>query len=314
MGRPSSRHATVDAWSQAGSSNGTPSRVDLHAHTLRSDGLLTPAELVRAAADAGVRLLAITDHDTLAGYREVATRPEGLPTGLELVPGVEINAMTGGDPALADSEIHVLGLGVDPANEAFEALLARQRAGRRVRFEKMIERLAGLGLDLREALERTAGPGHPGRPSEGHDALGRPTVGRALIAIGAVATVEEAFDRYLSRGRPGYVAREGIGPHEAIRAINAAGGLASLAHFWSAAERPKVATELIDAGLRGIEVHHPSFEPATVAAVGEVARRFGLVATAGTDYHGDLGTYAEAHARLEVPPTLEAGVRAALGR
>lgn len=314
MGRPSSRHAAVDARMQAGSSNGTPSRIDLHAHTLRSDGLLTPAELVRAAADAGVRLLAITDHDTLAGYREVATRADGIPAGLELVPGVEINAMTGGDPRLADSELHVLGLGVDPANEAFEALLAGQRVARRVRFEKMIERLAGLGLDVRDALAQTAGPGHPGHPSEDDDALGRPTVGRALIAIGAVASVEEAFDRYLSRGRPGYVAREGIGPHEAIRAINAAGGLASLAHFWSAAERPDVITELVDAGLRGIEVHHLSFEPATVEAVGEVARRFRLVPTAGTDYHGDLGTYAEAHARLGVPPALEAGVRAALGR
>ena len=314
MTRSSSRHAALDARMRAVGPSETSSRIDLHTHTLRSDGLLQPGELLRAAADAGVRLLALTDHDTLAGYRELAAAGAAILSGLDLVPGVEINAMTGADRRLADSELHILGLGVDPSDEAFESILAAQRAGRRIRFERMIERLAGLGLDVREALAGAQASGRPHPHADGDDALGRPTIGRALIAIGAAATVEESFDRYLSRGRPGYVAREGIGPREAIRAITAAGGLAVLAHFGNAAERHDVVAELVEAGLGGIEVHHLSFEPATAEAVGEVARLFGLVPTAGTDYHGDLGPYADAHARFAVPPTVEDQVRAALGR
>lgn len=312
----SSRHAAVDP--EGGQPTAAPTRpqpatLDLHTHTLRSDGLLRPAELVRAAAAAGVHLLAITDHDTLAGYREVARTHGALPPGLELIPGVEINTIVRGHPSLAGSEIHVLGLGVDPADEAFEATLATQRQARRVRFERMVERLAEIGLDVRAAVE---GPGSADRagPSDDGDALGRPTVARALVAISAATSVEDAFERYLMPGRPAFVAREGLGPSEAIGAIRSAGGLPVLAHFGDALERIAIVTELVDAGLAGIEVHHLSFEPTTVANVAEVAGRLGLVPTGGTDYHGDLGTYAEALARLVIPPSVEGSVRTALGR
>ena len=285
--------------------------VDLHSHTIRSDGLLDPMTLVRAASDAGVRLLAITDHDTLAGYRDVVGSPGGIPPGLDLVPGVELNAIVSGHPTLWESEVHILGLGVDPANEAFEAILATQRQGRRVRFERMIERLAELGLDIRAAVKEVAGPS-TGTPSDENDALGRPTVARALMAIGAATSVEDAFSRYLARGRPGHVDREGLGPIEAIRAIRAAGGLPSLAHFSEAPQRPNVIRELVEAGLGGLEAHHLSFDAATAEAVGAVADALGLVRTGGTDYHGDLGTYAEAHARLAIPSAVEDRVRAVL--
>ncbi|MEK6721661.1 MAG: PHP domain-containing protein [Chloroflexota bacterium] len=312
----SPRQAAVDP--EGGQPTAAPARpqpatIDLHTHTLRSDGLLRPAELARAAAAAGVRLLAITDHDTLAGYREVARTHGALPPGLELIPGVEINTIVRGYPSLAGSEIHVLGLGVHPADEAFEATLATQRQARRIRFERMVERLAEIGLDVREAVE---GPGSADRagPSDEDDALGRPTVARALVAIGAATSVEDAFERFLIWGRPGHVAREGLGPTEAIHAIRSAGGLPVLAHFRDALERIDVVRELAESGLGGIEVHHLSFEPATVAEVAEVAVRLGLVPTGGTDYHGDLGTYAEAHARLAIPGAVGEQVRAALGR
>lgn len=307
------RHgARGDAGGEMAPSPTTPATVDLHTHTLRSDGLLRPEALVLAAAEAGVRLLSITDHDTLAGYRDVTAAPRHMPAGLELVPGVEINAIVRDHPSLWESEIHVLGLGVDAADEAFEAALGRQRRGRRVRFDRMIERLLDVGLDVRVALEPSGATGRPGGAPSDDDSLGRPTVARAIVAIGAATSVEDAFSRYLGHGKPGYVTREGLGPIEAIRAIRAAGGLPVLAHFGEAPHRPEVIRELVEAGLAGLEAHHLSFDAATAAAVGAVTDSLGLLRTGGTDYHGDLGPYADAHERLVIPDGIESAVRAAL--
>jgi predicted metal-dependent phosphoesterase TrpH len=281
-----------------------PSAIDLHAHTARSDGLLEPAELVRQAAAAGVRLFAITDHDTLAGVREVMAA-NAVPAGLELLPGIELNAVVRDHPELRESEVHVLGLGVDPDDDAFEATLQVQRNGRRIRFDKMVRRLADLGLPIDDALETLP-------PTDDDDALGRPRVARAMIAKGYVTTIEEAFQRYLSKGRDGYVAREGLGPVEAIRAIRAAGGLPSLAHFSEAIDRPDILVELIEAGLGGIEVYYRTFDAPTVAAMEKVAADRHLVATGGSDYHGDFGPYGETHAGLWVPPAAEGPIRAAM--
>ncbi|MES2208900.1 MAG: PHP domain-containing protein [Chloroflexota bacterium] len=282
-----------------------PATVDLHTHSTRSDGLLEPAALVAAAAAAGVRLLAITDHDTLAGVREVLAAGV-CPAGLELMPGIELNAVTD-RPDLRESEVHVLGLGVDPDDEGLEATLALQRERRRMRFDLMVAQLASIGRPIDNALEALPATGDD-------DALGRPRVARAMIASGYVTSVEEAFDRYLSRGRPGYVPREGLGPIEAIRAIRAAGGLASLAHFSEAPYRPEVIRELQDAGLGGLEVYYRTFDAPTVASMKAVASGFGLVATGGTDYHGDQETYGEAHAWLDLPDAVGDRVRAALAR
>jgi predicted metal-dependent phosphoesterase TrpH len=281
-----------------------PSTIDLHSHTARSDGILPPADLVRAAAAAGIRLLAITDHDTLAGVREL--RAAGtIPAGLEVLPGIEINAVVHGRPELQENEVHVLGLGVDPDDDALEATLGRQRAARRIRFETMVQRIEALGLRVGPALEAL-----PATNDE--DALGRPRLARALIAIGAATTVSDAFDRWLSRGRPGYVPREGVGPVEAIAAIRAAGGLPSLAHFSEAPKLLGIVSELVEEGLGGLEVYYRAFDQPTVDAVGAVARELALVPTGGSDYHGDRETYGEAHASLWVPPSVEAPVREAI--
>lgn len=281
-----------------------PSTIDLHTHTARSDGLLEPSALVAAVAATGVRLLAITDHDTLAGVREVLAAG-AVPAGLELLAGIELNAVVADRLDLRESEVHVLGLGVDPDNQGLEATLALQRTRRRARFDLMVARLAAIGRPIDDALEAL--------PTTGDDdALGRPRAARAMIAKGYVASVEEAFATYLSRGRPGYVPREGLGPIEAIRAIRAAGGLAVLAHFSEAPDRPDVISELKDAGLGGLEVYYRTFDALTVAAVRQVAEAASLVATGGSDYHGDLEPYAATHAQLWVPPTVEAPLRAAV--
>ena len=280
-----------------------PSRVDLHTHSTRSDGVLTPGELVRAAAAAGVRTLALTDHDTLAGYRDVIAA-DAVPSGLTLIPGVEINALVPDGVDVAEGELHIIGLGVDATDDAFEAALASQRGMRRRRFERMVGRLRDLGLPIDEqvaALDRT-----------NDDALGRPTIARALIAAGHALNIQDAFGRFIGTGCPGYVPREGLGTLEAIAAIRAAGGIASLAHFGEAPSERALLAELVDGGLAGLEVHYISFDRSTVEAVGAVARDLRLIATGGTDYHGDGGPYAAAHARLWVPPEVGATVLGSL--
>ena len=276
--------------------------IDLHSHTLRSDGLLTPEELVDAAAAAGVRVLAITDHDTLAGVRELR-RASAVPPGLDLLPGIEINSVLGEERReIGEGEVHVLGLGVDPDDDALEAALALQRDARRTRFEKMVGKLRALGLPVDAALDTL-----PATTDE--DALGRPRIARAMIASGYVTSVEEAFNLHLSRGRPAYEPRLGLGPIDAIRAIRAAGGLASLAHFGEAHEHIAFLRELIDAGLGGLEVHYRAYDLETVRSLDRIADELRLVKTGGTDYHGDRETYAEAHAQLWFPLELVAQVR-----
>jgi len=299
-----SRHA-ASAGMRSPDRAGSRANVDLHCHTRRSDGILEPADLVRAAADAGVKILAISDHDSLVAYREL-TAPGAvpLPPGLELMPAVEINAIGGG--LGGGMETHILGYCMDPADAAFEATLVRQRFARRVRFDEMLGRLRELGLPIDAEIEKLGDPGD--------DALGRPTVARALIAAGHASSVEDAFERLLSRGQPAYVPRQGLGPVEAIAAIRSAGGLASLAHDAQAAEHVDRIIELRDAGLEGIEVFHRSFDEATRTSVGAVAADLGLVRTGGTDYHGDLGPYADALAELTIDAGVADEIRSALSR
>jgi hypothetical protein len=280
-----------------------PSTVDLHAHSTRSDGVLAPSALIEAVAAAGVRVFSLTDHDTLAGYRELTAEP--IPDGLTLIPGVEINALVTRDLGLWEWELHILGFGMDPYDEAFEAVLVGQRQARWVRFERTVALLRQIGLPIdAQVAELQVGA---------DDALGRPTIARALIAAGFASSVEDAFSRIIGHGGPGYVRREGLGPEAAIEAIAEAGGIPVLAHFREAPARRNVVRELVDAGLLGLEVYYRSFDAHTVEAMGAVARSLDLIETGGSDYHGDLGTYAETHASLWVPPEVGERLLGALG-
>jgi hypothetical protein len=259
--------------------------------------VLDPGQLAADAAAAGVRLLAITDHDTLAGVRELR-RSGQVPPGLELIDGVEINSV-------ADEELHVIGLGVDPDDEAFEAALAGQRQARRIRFDLAVGKLRDAGVPIDAVVETL----------DFHDeqALGRPTLARALMAAGHATSVEDAFARFLLRGMPGYVPRRGLGPAESIAAIRAAGGLAILAHFFEGPDRISQIRGLRDLGLNGLEVYYRTFERRTVEALEAIARDLRLVATGGSDYHGDIASYAEVHAGLWVPPEVGPAVLEAIG-
>jgi predicted metal-dependent phosphoesterase TrpH len=270
-----------------------PSTIDLHTHSTRSDGVLAPVDLIRDVAAAGVRITALTDHDTLAGYRDIVAA-NAVPVGVTFIPGVEINALVMRDLGLWEWELHILGFGMDPDDAAFEATLAGQRTARRTRFERTVDLLREIGMPIDAQVAELV--------SDDDDAIGRPTIARALIRAGFATTVEDAFSRIIGHGRPGYVRREGLGPEEAIAAIRAAGGLPVLAHFREAPFRPDVVRELVEAGLGGLEVHYRTFDQPTVNAMQTVAESFGLVATGGSDYHGDLGPYTESHERLWVPP------------
>jgi predicted metal-dependent phosphoesterase TrpH len=282
-----------------------PAQADLHVHSRRSDGVMEPAALVEAAAAAGVRLLALADHDTLAGVRELrALDAASLP--LELLPGVEINSVATGVDCLWEGELHILGLGLDPDDKAFEAALERQRRAREARTQLMLERLRKLGLPVDEdspALQTAPG-----------GSIGRPQVARSLVEAGHAASVDDAMKRLLARGRPAYVPRQGLGPVEAINAIRQAGGLAVLAHFPDAPQRRDLVEQLMAAGLGGLEVYYRKFDAGTVAAMAELAAELRLVPTGGSDYHGDGETYAEAHAGLFIPNQVGAGLLEALGR
>ena len=281
-----------------------PSPVDLHTHSTRSDGVLEPAVLLGAVAAAGVTVFSLTDHDTLGGCRDVVSSG-AVPDGLELIPGVEINAVVDRQD-LWESELHILGFGMDLEDEAFEDILRAQRARRRERFERTVVLLRELDLAIDEQLAKL--------DLRSDDALGRPTIARALVAAGHATSVDDAFQRLVGRGCPAYVPRSGLGPVGAIEAIRAAGGLPSLAHFREGVTRPELVQELVEAGLAGLEVYYRSFDRPTTEAMGQLAASMGLLATGGSDYHGDTGTYAESHARLWVPPEAGTALEEALAQ
>ena len=290
-----------------------PSRVDLHTHSRRSDGVLEPLELVTAAAAVGVQVLALSDHDTLAGVRELTAsgRP---PLPLELLPAVEINSVATGIARLWEGELHILGLGVDLHDEAFEATLERQRGFRVTRFHRIVDRLRQMGYPVDHQVHAYLAASGAAVGASLGASLGRPQIARCLVAARYASSVDDAMQRLLGRGRPAYVPREGLGPTEAISAIRAAGGLPSLAHFADAHERRELIEELAAAGLGGLEVHYRHFDADTVADLGELARELRLAQTGGSDYHGDAETYAEAHASLYVPNEDATNLFALLGR
>ncbi|CAN5770169.1 PHP domain-containing protein [soil metagenome] len=277
-----------------------PNRVDLHTHSTRSDGVLAPTQLYADMREFGLRSAAIADHDTLAGYRELRAAGLGAAASTEgprLIPAVEINSIA--DPELhemgvelEEGELHILGYGVDADDERFEERLAAQRDSRRTRLLLIIEALRRLGVPIDDQIA-------PALASP--EALGRPHIARAMVEAGHVANVQQAFDEWIDRNGPAYVPRQGLASRDAIDAINDAGGICVLAHYPAAPEQPELIELLVDWGLRGLEVHYRRFLPETVERMTAFAASRGLLATGGSDYHGDGMSYAESQAATFVP-------------
>jgi len=256
-------------------------RIDLHTHSDQSDGTQAPADVMRAAADAGLDVVALTDHDTTRGWGQAARAVRD--TGVTFVPGIEISCAADG------ISIHLLGYFVDPLNATLLAELERTRASRRSRARRMVERLGpDTGLTWEQVQEQ----------SGAEVTVGRPHIADALIASGVVASREEAFASYLSSGSKYHVSHYAPDPAHATRLVRAAGGVPVMAHPFATARGRTVEADVIermvDAGLAGLEVHHRDHSAEEVGQGLRLAERLGLLVTGSSDYHGagkanDLG-------------------------
>lgn len=245
--------------------------IDLHTHTTASDGHRAPEDLVRAAWLAGLRVLAVTDHDTTAGI--AAARAHAVRFGLTFIAGIEITAVEDG------RDIHLLAYVGDETHASIQTLLARQRAARAERVRQTADRLSRLGrpidgdaiLEAAERLRRS---------------VGRPAIAAAMVAAGHVSRPQEAFDLYLAEGRPACVPRTGPSVAEIAAVIHDAGGIVSLAHPAVTRADARI-RRWADAGLDALEAFHSDHRPEDTARYLALASELGLEVTGGSDYHGD---------------------------
>jgi 3',5'-nucleoside bisphosphate phosphatase len=279
-------------------------RIDLHTHSTASDGTDSPAELVAAAARAGLDAVALTDHDTTAGWTRAI---EALPPGLTLVPGAELSCVSNFDPGRGIS-VHLLAYLFDPASPALVAEQTRLRIERRSRLRAMAVRMAsdGLPIDPDEVL---------GLLPEDSPA-GRPHLAQALVRAGVVDTVDQAFAEFLGNGRGYYLPRQDTPVENAIEMIAEAGGVTVLAHPFAysrgATVSPQTIGKLAELGLGGLEVDHPNHDAATREELRGLAGELGLLRTGSSDYHGTNKTIGIGDETTD-PEVLEALIERATG-
>ena len=249
--------------------------VDLHSHSTASDGTFPPEEVVRLAQRSGLIGLALTDHDTVGGVKAAAEEAERL--GLAFLPGIEISAIHNRPGAM-----HLLGYGVDPDSPSLRELSRHQIEGRNARNPKIVAKLQELGVSIRMDEVEAEAKG---------DVVGRPHIAAVLLRKGYVSSIKQAFDKYLGTKGAAYVDRERLPPRRAIEMIRESGGLTSLAHpiqlrTENDAQLERIVKDLADLGLEAIEVIHSDHDQAWVEKCGDLADRFGLLKTGGSDFHG----------------------------
>ncbi|GIW12662.1 MAG: PHP-like protein [Tepidiforma sp.] len=243
---------------------------DFHLHSTASDGVHSPSWVVERAAANGVRVLALTDHDTTDGLAEAAGMAARL--GLRLIPGVEISTEVG------KADVHLLGYGFDPAGRRLQEFFRWQREGRLARVEKIVAILRDHGMPLETSrIFEIAGEA----------TVGRPHVARALLEKGYVSSVQEAFDRWLGNGKPADVNREKLDPKDAIEIIHDHGGVVFVAHpIYIGDNYVDVVRHLKDLGANGIETYYKHYPPETVAFHAGLAAELDMAKSGGSDYHG----------------------------
>ncbi len=256
-----------------------PGVVDLHLHSTASDGVCSPADLVRLCLRQGLRFAGLTDHDTVGGVAEALAGAEG--TALTVIPGVEIST------DVARTEVHILGYFVDWHSPSFAEVLSRLQRSRLERAQKMVRRLEELGRPVEWGRVQALAAG---------GSVGRPHVAQAMVERRYVGSIPEAFQRYLSRNGPAYVERYKLAPVEAVHLVVEAGGLPVLAHpvileaggqgLGQFDELEERLPSLVEAGLVGMEVRYPMYPAFFTEQLSEIAARFGLLTTGGTDFHG----------------------------
>lgn len=244
-------------------------RADLHAHSTASDGTLAPAELVALAARYGLTHLALTDHDTADGIPEAVEAAASM--GIALIPGIELSAT-----AADGRDVHVLGFFIDHKDPALRAYLSELWAARLKRAERMVSALAQAGVPIGiDGVQELAAGG----------VIGRSHIARALVAAGHAASVRDAFERLIGRGRPFYVPKTAHPPEDAVGIVRRAGGIAVIAHP-GISRIDDLIPPLIEAGVQGIEAYHADHTPEQREHYAHLAALSGLLVTGGTDYHG----------------------------
>jgi predicted metal-dependent phosphoesterase TrpH len=244
--------------------------IDLHLHSTVSDGRYTPAELTVMAAQAGLSAISLTDHDTVEGIVEAVAAARPFPS-LAVIPGVEVSTDTPG------GEVHILGYFINDQDAVLRPSLEKMRLSRIARARGMVEKLRRLGMAIEwPRVQEIAGRG----------AIGRPHVAQALLEKGYVSSLREAFTRYIGRDGVAYVEREKMTPGEAVQLIRQADGLPVLAHPFTVTDPETIIRELIPAGLKGLEVYYNNYTPEQTRALAALARRYNLVPSGGSDFHG----------------------------
>lgn len=245
-------------------------KLDLHVHSKASDGRCSPQELVNMAVELGLGVIAITDHDSIEGVAPAIVAAQEFPH-LKVIPGVEVST------DVPYGEVHILGYFVNYRDTGLIETLEKLRSSRRVRAQKMLVKLSGLGVDIEwERVEEIAGGG----------SIGRPHIAQAMLERGYVFTLKEAFVRYIGREGPAYVEREKMTPPQAVELIVKASGLPVLAHPAAIEDLDELIPQLQKVGLIGIEAYYNDYSPKLIKSLASLARKYGLIATGGSDYHG----------------------------
>ena len=246
------------------------SKVDLHIHSTISDGQLSPADIVLKAAELGLTIMAITDHDTVDGIAPALVAAQAFP-GLNIIPGVEIST------DVPNGEVHLLGYFIDYTDPELEATLSRFRGSRIQRAQRMLTKLEAFGIHIEwQRVQEIAGSG----------SIGRPHIAQAMLEKGYIASLKEAFVKYIGRGSPAYVEREKMTPVEAVELVLRANGLPVLAHPLTTDDLEMMVVELKAAGLVGIEAYYNGYTADEINGLLNLANRHNLIATGGSDYHG----------------------------
>jgi predicted metal-dependent phosphoesterase TrpH len=245
-------------------------KVDLHIHTTASDGRLSPEEVVRVAAEQGLSVIAITDHDSLAGIEPALLAAKAVPS-LRVIPGLEINT------DIPDSEIHILGYFIDYQDKELKQALEKLRNSREARALKMITRLGELGIDIEwnRVLELAGGA-----------SVGRPHVAQAMLERGYISSFREAFTKYIGRLGPAYVERERLSPQEAVKLVANSRGLPVLAHPADIDNVEELVVNLKGVGLVGLEAYYDGYDQKLIDSLVHLAIKYRLITSGGSDFHG----------------------------
>ena len=284
--------------------------IDLHTHSTASDGTLRPAELMRAAKAAGLVAIALTDHDTGNGLKEAAEEAERL-GGLQFVPGIEISA-----DFPAPGTLHILGHFIDPDSPGLQRMSTILLEGRNARNPQIVQRLNELGCKI--TMEQVEAIAREKAAAGAAVVIGRPHIAEALVRAGCVASLKQAFDVYLGTTGSAFFPKERLTPRQAIECIHAAGGLATVAHpvqlkASNPAHLATIINHLTEAGIDGIEVWHCDHDENATALMLELSRKYGLIPTGGSDFHGSRkpdGVLGRGRCNLRVPASVLAPLEA----